>query len=258
MELSSHLSGIGFEAEVETTDMKEQLYIGTSGYSYPAWKKVFYPDKMPSSQWLSYFSEQFNTLELNSSFYNFPRVATLKKMHDATNPYFLFSIKMNRLVTHYQRLKNSKEKVDEFIQTAEEGFGEKLGCILFQLPPSFKFTEENLENLLECVPHEKRCVIEFRNISWWENEVFEALKKHKLTFCNVSFPGLPEEIHMTTDLFYLRMHGVPELFKSRYSEEELKAKAEAIPEAEHQLIYFNNTMFEAGYTNARELRTLMT
>lgn len=237
--------------------MKDQLYIGTSGYSYPAWKKTFYPDKLPSSQWLSYFSEQFNTLELNNSFYNFPRVATLKKMHDNTREDFMFSIKMNRLITHYQRMKNSSDKVNEFIQTAEEGFGDKLGCILFQLPPSFNFTEENLHNLLESVPYEKRCVIEFRNLSWWDASVFDALKQHNLTFCNISFPGLPEDIYMTTDIFYLRMHGVPELFKSSYSTESLKAKAAATPEAAHQLIYFNNTMFEAGYTNARELREIL-
>lgn len=234
--------------------MKAQFYIGTSGYSYPAWKQDFYPDKLPSREWLAYFSTQFNTLELNSSFYHFPRVATLQKMYDATGPDFLFSIKMNRMVTHYQRMKNSREKVQEFIRTAEDGFREKLGCILFQMPPTFSYTEENIDHLLQSVPHEKRSVIEFRHISWWREETFEMLRRHNLTFCNISFPKLPEDIHVTTDVFYLRMHGVPELFKSRYSMEELQAKAAQLPkEAPTKLIYFNNTMFEAGYTNAREL-----
>lgn len=238
--------------------MKKSLYIGTSGFSYPAWKNKFYPEKMPSSKWLSYFSEQFNTLELNSSFYHFPKVTTLKKMHDSTSEDFLFSIKMNRLVTHYQRMKNTSGKITEFIETAEEGFGEKLGCILFQLPPSFNFTAENLENIIENVPHEKRCVIEFRHLSWWQAEVFETLKKHNLTFCNISFPKLPDDFYLTTELFYLRMHGVPKLFESAYSTEELQNVVSRIPEnAKNKLIYFNNTMFEAGYTNAREIRGLM-
>ena len=238
--------------------MSIPFFIGTSGFSYSAWKKSFYPDKLPSSQWLEYYSTQFNTVEINSSFYHFPRVSTLRKMYDSTPENFRFSIKMNRQVTHYSRMKDTKNLIDEFILTAESGFGEKLGCILFQLPPSFKYTAENLDNLLKNIPNGSRFVIEFRHISWWDKSIFEALEKHNLTFCNVSFPKLPDETIMTSDVFYQRMHGVPEIFKSQYSDIELRQLAENIPgSAGQKFIYFNNTMFEAGFTNARQLISIL-
>lgn len=233
-------------------------YIGTSGYSYAAWKNKFYPAGMPAAQWLTYFSTQFNSLELNSTFYSFPRVETLKKMAQRTSSDFVFSVKANKAITHILRMKNARSKVEDFTAIAQEGFEDKLGCILFQLPPSFRYTEENLHNLLESVPADSKNVIEFRHISWWNEDIRDALRKHKLTICNVSYPGLPEEKYMTSEIFYQRMHGVPVLFKSSYPEIALEKLAEEIPaEAEKKYIYFNNTMFDAGYTNAAYLQRLL-
>jgi len=233
-------------------------YIGTSGFSYPAWKDGFYPAGMPSAQWLTYFSTKFNSLELNSTFYRFPRAETLRKMCERTSNDFVFSVKMNKVVTHTLRMKEARGKVEDFTAVAMEGFEDKLGCILFQLPPSFRYTEENLHNLLEAVPANSRNVIEFRDISWWNEDVRDALRRQNLTICNVSYPGLPEDKFMTTEVFYQRMHGVPQLFKSPYTEAELEKLAEEIPaEADKKYIYFNNTMFDAGYTNAGYLQQLL-
>lgn len=234
------------------------IYIGTSGFSYPAWKEKFYPAGMPSAQWLTYFSTRFNSLELNSTFYRFPRVETLLKMCERTSNDFVFSVKMNKAVTHTMRMKNARSRVDEFTAIAAEGFGDKLGCILFQLPPSFRYTEENLHHLLESVPVGSRNVIEFRDISWWNEEVRDALRRQNLTICNVSYPSLPEDKYMTSEVFYQRMHGIPELFKSPYSEKSLDQLVEGIPgNAASKYIYFNNTMFDAGYTNAAYLQELL-
>jgi len=235
--------------------MENQTYIGTSGFSYPAWKDVFYPPGMKSADWLTYYSTKFNSLELNSTFYHFPRVATLEKMAARTPDDFVFSVKMNKHVTHTLRLKNAREKVQEFIDTAEAGFGDRLGCILFQLPPSFKYSEENLHHLLESIPPGSRNVVEFRHISWWNEQLPQVLTEHNLTFCNISYPGLPEDRLLTSDRYYMRMHGVPELFKSAYAPAEIERVADELPaEAAKTFVYFNNTMFEAGFSNALELQ----
>jgi uncharacterized protein YecE (DUF72 family) len=238
--------------------MDKQKCIGTSGFSYTAWKDVFYPPGMRSADWLTYYSTRFNSLELNSTFYHFPRIATLEKMAARTPDDFVFTVKMNKHITHTLRLKNAREKVQEFISVAEAGFGDKLGCILYQLPPSFKYSEENLQYLLESIPRGSRNVVEFRHVSWWNEELPQVLTEHELTFCNISYPGLPEDRLQTSDRYYIRMHGVPDLFKSAYSPEELQKLAEELPaDADQTYVYFNNTMFEAGFSNALSLQELL-
>lgn len=235
--------------------MGNQTYIGTSGFSYPSWKDVFYPPGTKSADWLTYYATRFNTLELNSTFYHFPRVATLEKMAARTPDDFVFSVKMNKHITHTLRLNDAREKIKEFTEVAEAGFGDKLGCILFQLPPSFHYNEENLHRLLENIPRGSRNVVEFRHLSWWNDTVPQMLRSQELTFCNISYPGLPENRLMTSDRFYVRMHGVPELFKSAYTPAELERLADELPqEADQKFVYFNNTMFEAGFSNALELQ----
>ena len=234
-----------------------KIYIGTSGYSYPSWKGNFYPADLKPAQWLTYYSSQFNTVELNGSFYKVPLVKSLKKMFESTPDDFCFSVKANQKITHIMLMKNVKDTVNEFSEIINEGLEHKLHNILFQLPPSFHYTEENLDNIINNIPGSSKNIIEFRHASWWNEEVMQVLDKHDLTFCNVSYPGLPDEVKVTTESTYLRMHGVPDLFKSLYSDEELKLFAKKLPaNAENTYIYFNNTTFEAGYTNARTMEIL--
>jgi len=237
--------------------MGKERYIGTSGYSYSYWKGRFYPEGLPAGRQLAYYAEQFNSLELNYTFYRFPTVKALQKTAAMLPEGFKCSVKAHKIITHTLRLKQAREKVKEFTDIVAEGLGERLGCILFQLPPSFSFSAERMNDLLENVEHHSHTVIEFRHASWWTPEVFETLKAHRLTFCSVSFPGLPEDNIVTSDVFYKRMHGVPELFKSSYTEETLQQLAGSIPDVSEAYVYFNNTMFEAGYSNANTLRGLM-
>lgn len=233
------------------------MYIGTSGYNYSYWKNRFYPEKLPASQWLTYYATQFNTVELNSSFYRFPTVKNLQKMVAATPNDFRYSVKAHKIITHTMRMRNTKSKIAEFMDIVTEGLGEKLICILYQLPPSYSYTEERLQDIITNINPVSTNVIELRHSSWWNETVYKIFKEHKLTFCSVSFPGLPEDNILTSDLFYKRMHGVPELFTSSYTEEQLKNLAESIPPASKSFVYFNNTMFEAGYLNARRLKELV-
>ena len=232
-------------------------YIGTSGFSYAPWKDTFYPEKLPASRRLEYYATRFNTLELNHTFYRFPLLKTLEKQHDATPPGFVFSVKAHKVITHTLRMRDAAEKVHDFTRIAEDGLKDKLGCILFQLPPSFAYTEENLHRILESIPPEPRNVVEFRHASWWNETAGRALQNRRLTFCRVSYPGLPEgPFDAEGEVFYLRMHGVPELFKSSYAHGALETLAAALPETQRRFVYFNNTMFEAGFRNALTLRSL--
>ena len=235
-----------------------QLYIGTSGFSYSYWKGRFYPQGVPASRWLAYYSTQFTSLELNSTFYRFPKPAHLAKMAAATPPDFRFSVKAHRIITHRLRMKDARQKVAEFSVLVEDGLGEKLACLLFQLPPGYSFSDERLADVLVTLagrpPYTR--VVEFRHVSWWQAGVYKALAEAGIVFCSVSFPGLPEDNITSASVFYKRMHGVPELFISPYSARQLRALAKAIPADGPSFIYFNNTMYEAGYTNARALAKL--
>jgi len=234
----------------------EAPFIGTSGYSYPYWKNRFYPQGLAAARQLNFYNAVFNTVELNYTFYRFPTVKNLQKAASDTYDPFRFSVKMHKSVTHTLRMQNVREKIGEFMDIITAGLGEKLACVLYQLPPSFSYSEERLDNILESIKHESSNVIEFRHASWWQEKVYEAFRQAGLTFCSVSYPGLPEDNIVTSNIFYKRMHGVPELFKSSYDEATLTSLAEAIPEDKTAFIYFNNTMYEAGYSNASLLKKL--
>lgn len=233
------------------------IYIGTSGYSYPYWKGRFYPQQLPSSEWLSYYSVLFNSLELNNTFYRFPEVKKLQKAVKATPPGFRFSVKAHKMITHNLRLKNAKTKITEYTDIVNEGLLDKLACILFQLPPSYAFSEERLEDILQGIAPVNLNVIELRHSSWWNEKVYDSFKAHNLTFCNVSFPNLPEQDIRTSSVYYKRMHGVPKLFESAYAKNEIELLKESILPGQTSYIYFNNTMFDAGYSNATYLTELI-
>jgi uncharacterized protein YecE (DUF72 family) len=230
------------------------IFIGTSGFSYSYWKGRFYPQELASSKWLNYYSSQFNTIELNTTYYRFPIVKNLKAAAAATGEDFRFSIKIHRLITHYRKMKDVRTKIREFMDLAREGLGHKLRCILYQLPATFTYSEERLNDIIESVEHSSENIIEFRHESWFKKRIVKALRDANLSICSVSFPGLPETNLLSTKLFYKRMHGVPKLFESSYTKKALKELAKNIPAAAEEVyIYFNNTMYEAGYTNARFL-----
>jgi uncharacterized protein YecE (DUF72 family) len=127
------------------------VYIGCSGYYYPAWKPGFYPDDLPKSKWFKFYSEQFNTLELNNTFYKFPTTASLKKLYHSAPADFVFSIKVPRLITHYKQMNDCHNQLLDFYTSVHEGMKEKTGAILFQLPARFSFTEDRLENIIKAL-----------------------------------------------------------------------------------------------------------
>ncbi|HKC69353.1 MAG TPA: DUF72 domain-containing protein [Bacteroidia bacterium] len=234
--------------------MISNYLIGCSGYYYPAWKGKFYPKELQPKNWLSYYSSVFNSVELNNTFYKMPKLLDLQKYAQLTPNTFKFSVKINRHITHVLKLKNSKQLITDFQNLAHEGLADKLSFFLFQLPPSFHYNEENLERIINSIPHKINNVIEFRHESWWNDHVETTLKKLNLTFCNVDFPGLITRFINTSPLFYLRLHGNPALFKSSYSQTQLQNFRHQFPtNFNTHAVYFNNTYYGAAYKNALEL-----
>lgn len=236
-----------------------KIYIGCSGFHYKEWKNVFYPAGLPQSKWFQFYYEHFNTLELNVTFYKFPTEKSLEKWYSSSPQNFKFSVKVPRVITHYKKFTECEKMLEDFYGSIQQGLHQKLGCVLFQLPPQLVYSEELLQKIISHLNPSYKNVIEFRNAGWWNESVFQNLKKHNIIFSGVSYPKLPDDVVKTnTDLYY-RLHGVPLLYKSAYSEiflEELikEIKKQKVKEA---WIYFNNTWGTAAIKNAKFLQSLI-
>ncbi len=236
-----------------------KIYIGCSGFHYKEWKDIFYPEKLPQSKWFQFYGEHFNTLEINTTFYKFPTEKSLGKWYDASSADFKFSVKVPRLITHYKKFTDCESILRDFYVSAGAGLQEKLGCVLFQLPPQFIYSPEKLDLIISSVDASFKNVFEFRNVSWWNEHVFQQFRKNNLIFCGVSFPKLPEEVIATTSNLYYRFHGVPVLYKSLYEEsfiENIHLQIENTNAGE-AWIYFNNTWGHAAIINSRYLQKLI-
>jgi uncharacterized protein YecE (DUF72 family) len=239
--------------------MKKIFRIGCSGYYYPSWKNNFYPKGLQPRDWLQHYSSVFNTVELNGTFYRVPKLNDLKKYKEKTPGDFKFSVKMNRTITHLKKLKDTQGLIEEFQKLLYDGLENKMMNFLFQMPPSFHCTEENISRLIEQIPKHTHNVVELRHGSWWNPDTEKLFRENNLTFCNVDFPGLNSYVISTTPSFYFRFHGNPELFKSSYSTEELQKFYGQFPDdCSEYSIYFNNTYYDAAYKNALELRSIIT
>lgn len=234
-----------------------QCHIATSGWFYRDWKGAFYPDDLPSHRWFGHYTQQFDTVELNAPFYRWPKPATVKTWKRQAPEHFRYSVKVNRAITHDKRFQGTQDLIREFYQLAGV-LGPKMGCFLFQLPPNFEFTVARLEMILSQLDPAHRNVLEFRHASWWTPEVFAALKGHKIIFCSVSAPKLPDDLVVTAETIYVRFHGPKRWFYDPYSDVELAAWSAKIAasKAKDAWVYFNNTADGSAITNARALEKL--
>ncbi|MGN6196435.1 MAG: DUF72 domain-containing protein [Ginsengibacter sp.] len=231
-------------------------HIGCSGFHYNHWKEIFYPKGTPQRIWFEYYCQHFNTLELNVTFYRFPDISVFKGWYQRSPANFLFSVKAPRLITHYKKMNDCEKLIDNFYVTVEEGLKEKTGCLLFQFPPRFDFTEERLDKIINNLNPSFPNVVEFRHHTWWNEKVYKTLGKNEITFSGMSHPSLPETIVENTSLFYYRMHGVPQLYQSPYSLEYLQSFVDEINSSKkikNAFIYFNNDIGGNAVKNAKEM-----
>jgi len=233
-----------------------RYWIGCSGFHYKEWKGLFYPEKLSQSKWFEYYSSVFNTLELNVTFYRFPQLKFLENWYNKSIADFRFSVKAPRLITHYKKFSGTETMLEDFYGTIRLGLQEKLGAVLFQLPPQSTFSMEYLQTIIAGLDKSFDNVIEFRNAAWWNKEVFSLLAENNISFCGISYPKLPDDLIANTEIVYYRFHGVPKLYWSSYEDSFLKNIGDTVNQekkVESCYLYFNNTASMAAIENGRWL-----
>ncbi|MCM8795521.1 MAG: DUF72 domain-containing protein [Candidatus Omnitrophica bacterium] len=238
-----------------------ELFVGTSGWNYPHWADgVFYPQGLRQNNWLGYYAQHFNCVELNVTFYRTPEKKTFKNWYKKTPDDFCFVAKGSRLITHIKKLKQIKEPLNLFINNVIS-LKTKLAAILWQLPPSFKKDKKVLSTFLRLLKTSGiRQVFEFRNKSWFDEEVYALLKSYNASLCIAHsgdrFPCVKE---VTADFIYLRFHGGESLYSSNYSDKELKEWVDFAKRFKDKDIFafFNNDAFGYAVKNALRFRELL-
>lgn len=179
-------------------------WIGTSGFQYPEWKGTFYPEKMPASKMLPFYAERFASTEINYTFRRIPAEKTILAWASLTPAEFRFSFKAPQRVTHFARLRGCAELLGVFQKAISAG-GVKVGAVLFQLPPTFAKDEEVLRAFLAELPEGMRAAFEFRHASWFDDTVFEILRKANAALCVAENEALATPTVATADFGYLRL-----------------------------------------------------
>jgi len=228
---------------------KGKIHIGTSGWSYKHWAGTFYHEKIKSSEQLDQYQASFDTVEINSSFYGLPAAATIEKWEGSVRHGFIFSVKANRYITHLKKLHDAGQALNTFLDRITL-FGKTLGPILFQLPPNLKYDPERLKTFTGLLPAHYRYVFEFRNETWYTDEVYQILSQHNCSFCIFELAGKSTPEPVTADFVYVRLHGPGKnKYQGSYSKAQLNKWADKCKAWQKQsldvYLYFDND--EKGY-----------
>ena len=236
-----------------------QIHVGCSGWFYWHWRGDFYPANLPTNRWFAHYAGKFKTVELNAPFYSWPTVGTVETwVRQAGKRRFVYTVKVCELITHIRRFAGTKTLVRDFGLIADL-LGPRMGCFLFQLPPSFQFTPARLKRILDQLDHRRRNVVEFRHKSWWNETVHKAFRETGTIFCSCSGPRLPDELIKTADDIYIRFHGIKNWYRHDYSTAELAVWTKRIEESGAKTVwaYFNNDRNGYAIKNARALMRLL-
>lgn len=241
-------------------ELTHRPLVGTSGWVYPHWRGTFYPPDLPQRSWLHHYAAAFDTVEINTSFYRLPTESAFDRWRDEAPEGFVYAVKANRYITHLKRLKDAAEPVSRFLARARR-LGDKLGPILWQLPPRWRANPERLETFASFLSPELTHAFEFRDARWFVEPVRRVLEQHDLAFCIFDLPGLPCPSWITSDVVYLRFHGSQAVYGGRYGREPLRPWARRIQDWLHQgltvYVYFNNDALGFAVEDARQLRSLI-
>lgn len=230
------------------------IRIGTSGWQYDHWRGIFYPADLPKTRWLKFYAEQFDTVEVNNTFYHLPPEATFDAWRDDAPSGFCYALKFSRYASHMKKLKDPDATVDSFIQRARR-LDSLLGPVLVQLPPRWKPDRGRLQAFLDVAPRDVRWAVEFRDAAWLTEEVLGTLREHNAALViHDLIPDHPREV--TADWVYMRFHGVD--YSHDYSQEQLSEAARwlrrRVDEGIDAYAYFNNDANGYAVANAKELR----
>jgi uncharacterized protein YecE (DUF72 family) len=236
--------------------------IGTSGWTYPHWRHVLY-EGVPAARWLEHYAGEFDTVELNGSFYRWPSEERFAAWSQRVPPGFSIAVKAPRGLSHGKRLSDPDVWLER-IRTATDALGEHRGPLLVQLPPDMPRDDERLDAFLRAMPEALHPVMELRHPSWVDDAVFDILARHDATYCVMSGAGLACELRATSSLVYARLHGpdTQTLYAGSYSDADLRWWRDRIREWEQSghdvLVYFDNDGEGHAVRNARTLRAMLT
>ena len=219
------------------------VYIGTSGWQYRDWRGSFYPADIPQREWLEYYCRHFSTLELNNSFYRLPTAAAFAGWRARTPDGFVMAVKMSRFLTHLKKLGEPEEPVERFLHRASE-LGPRLGPVLIQLPPRFPAVPERLDETLGLFPRSVRVAVEFRDPSWFSDEVRSVLERHRAACVLADSPRRAQPHWKTAGWGFLRFHEGRARPAPCYGENALRTWVERLSElfdpGDDVFVYFNN------------------
>lgn len=228
------------------------LYVGTSGYSYPKWKGKFYPKDIPSQQMLRYYASQFRAVEINSSFYRMPEPGTLRSWATEVPEDFKFTLKAPQQITHRLRLKNAEDPVRRFVDVAG-ALGQRLGPLLFQMLPNMKKDAARLRDFLALLPSQLPTAFEFRHASWFDEEILDLLRGHSAALCIAEEDNdLKVPFAATAKWGYLRLR------RAEYSDSELKERIERMQSQKwtDAFVFFKHEDQANGPRFAKKILTL--
>ena len=239
-------------------ELKSAVHVGCSGWRYWKWRDSYYL-AVPQADWFEHYAKGFDTVEINASFYSWPTVANVQAWRRQPGKRkLLYAVKVCELITHVKRFKGTKTLIRDFGMIADI-LGDRMGCFLFQLPPSYRFTKTRLNAIVGQLDPARRNVVEFRHASWWNEEVYDSFRKAGIIFCSSSGPRLPDVLIRTADEIYVRLHGPKRWYRHDYSREELVEWANRIEVsgAKRVWIYFNNDNEAHAPKNATMMRRIL-
>jgi uncharacterized protein YecE (DUF72 family) len=240
--------------------LNPNIRIGCSGWQYRHWRADFYPAELPQHEWLDYYAQRFDTVEINNTFYRLPDAATFAAWGRRVPRGFLYAVKASRFLTHMKKLKDPEEPIARFFTRAKR-LGGTFGPLLYQLPPRWPVNLERLETFLKALPRRRRHAIEFRDPSWYADEVFALLERHNVTVCVHDMAGSASGRLAIGPFVYVRFHGVQK-YSGRYDDRTLDAWADWLAACARAgkpiYAYFNNDTGGHAPRDAVRLREMVT
>ena len=236
------------------------IHVGCSGWVYKHWRGLLYPEGLPQKRWFERYAEEFDTVEINASFYRLPLASTFDGWREKAPRDFRYAVKANRFITHMKKLAGCDEEIDRFIELARR-LEHTLGPILYQLPPSLHKDLARLEALLKRLPSDLEHVVEFRHNSWYEQDVLGLLDKYGAGFVAHDLKGLKSPRWASGRTAYIRFHGAGGKYWGRYSDEALLEWTDWIAEQSRRCrtcwCYFNNDIHGHAIEDARTLKSMV-
>jgi uncharacterized protein YecE (DUF72 family) len=238
-----------------------RVFIGTSGWTYDGWRGPFYPNELAKKRWLNWYATQFGTTEVNGSFYRTPSLEAVRAWREETPDDFVFSWKASKFITHWKRLSEKCQNSIELMETRLKLLGSKVGPVLFQLPARFKADRARLASFLKMLPKRYKYAFEFRDASWYDEAIFDVLRKRNIALCISDHVDAPSPWEVTATHVYIRGHGPTGQYKDQYPLKTLRAWAGRIRQWKRRRLeifcYFDNDQKSAAPKDARRLVRLL-